>query len=153
MEVIYTAQNIGFLPKPNEERLILSRDLPLSAHCTAVFALAFDRGRLLLTQDKEWGWAFPGGHIEAGEDIEDAIRRETYEETGARLGEIGVLGYTHFHISGPKPEGYKYPYPDSYLVYYWAQVQSLEPFRETTESRGRNRHCSVTIPEKQLLWE
>jgi 8-oxo-dGTP diphosphatase len=38
-------------------------------------------------------WAFPGGHIEFGESVEDAVRREINEETGLRLGDLQFLNY------------------------------------------------------------
>lgn len=33
-------------------------------------------------------WAFPGGHIDFGDEPEEAVRREVMEETGLTLGEI-----------------------------------------------------------------
>lgn len=54
-----------------------------------------DDGRLLLAHWKEAGrsgWTMPGGGLEAGEDPEDAVRREVREETGYRVRVDGLLG-------------------------------------------------------------
>ncbi|WP_040207543.1 RNA deprotection pyrophosphohydrolase [Neobacillus jeddahensis] len=47
-----------------------------------------------LTKHKQRGLEFPGGKVEVGETLEQAARRETYEETGAILGELSfILAY------------------------------------------------------------
>lgn len=56
----------------------LSSESPISA----VFLLAF-RDDSILAARNERGWDIPGGHIENGENVEDAIARETLEEAGA----------------------------------------------------------------------
>lgn len=42
-------------------------------------------GKWLLTQHRTRGIEFPGGKAEAGETIEEAAIRETYEETGVTI--------------------------------------------------------------------
>jgi 8-oxo-dGTP diphosphatase len=37
-------------------------------------------------------WGTPGGRLEAGEDTKVAATRELYEETGVRVGQLGLLG-------------------------------------------------------------
>ncbi len=60
-----------------------------------VGAIIFDRGRVLLAQRgneplKGW-WSLPGGLVEAGESLADAVRRETREETGLEIEPAGVV--------------------------------------------------------------
>jgi nucleoside triphosphatase len=55
-----------------------------------------DASRFLLVKSDKWKGLYvtPGGHIEIGEKIEDAARREILEETGLR---IHSLEFIHFH--------------------------------------------------------
>lgn len=42
-------------------------------------------------------WFLPGGGVEKGETLEQAARREAYEELGAELGDLSLMGvYTNF---------------------------------------------------------
>ena len=43
------------------------------------------------------GYKLPGGHVEQGERIEDAVLREVLEETGIECEFISVLGFTNKH--------------------------------------------------------
>ncbi|GLB58600.1 RNA deprotection pyrophosphohydrolase [Cytobacillus sp. NCCP-133] len=54
-------------------------------------------GRWLLTHHKVRGWEFPGGKAEPGEEIEEAARREVYEETGAILKSLEFIGEYEVH--------------------------------------------------------
>ncbi len=59
-----------------------------------VGAIIFNReGRILLCRSKKWGdtYVFPGGHIELGETMEDALRREVKEETGLSIYDIRLI--------------------------------------------------------------
>jgi ADP-ribose pyrophosphatase YjhB (NUDIX family) len=51
---------------------------------SSVSAVIFDRrGHLLLQQRSDGGqWGLPGGSVEIGESITEAVRREVHEETG-----------------------------------------------------------------------
>lgn len=54
-----------------------------------------DDGRVLLarwTQGRRVAWTMPGGGLEAGEDPEDAVRREVREETGYTVHVQELLG-------------------------------------------------------------
>ncbi|WBL16983.1 NUDIX hydrolase [Sutcliffiella sp. NC1] len=65
-------------------------------------AFVFDKdNRLLLQQRTDSGsWGLPGGFMELGETVQETARREVFEETGLRLGELNLFGM----YSGPKYE-------------------------------------------------
>lgn len=60
-----------------------------------VGALIYEADRILLAQrgkpPLKGQWSLPGGLVETGESLEDAVRREVREETGLAVRPLGVL--------------------------------------------------------------
>jgi nucleoside triphosphatase len=56
------------------------------------------RGDVLLMRSHKWRglWVIPGGHIELGERVEDALRREVREETGLEVHDLHFLLWQEF---------------------------------------------------------
>jgi nucleoside triphosphatase len=56
------------------------------------------QGRLLLLRSHKWPGCFvvPGGHVELGERLEDAVLRETKEETGLDVHGLHFLCWQEF---------------------------------------------------------
>lgn len=54
--------------------------------------------QVLLCKSSKWNnkYVIPGGHIELGEKIEDALKREVMEETGLSINDIKFLGLQEF---------------------------------------------------------
>lgn len=62
----------------------------------AVGAIVLDKGALLLVKrDREPArglWSLPGGRVEAGETLREALVREVREETGIEIDVDGLIG-------------------------------------------------------------
>ncbi len=60
-----------------------------------VGALIFERDRILMAQRGKpplmGQWSLPGGLVETGESLAEAVRREVREETGLEIEPLGVL--------------------------------------------------------------
>lgn len=92
-------------------------------HIVAAIIFNQDKSKIFITKrpdDKHKGgfWEFPGGKVEAGESIEQAMARELEEEVG-----IVVLHQTPF-------EHLEYDYPDKSLKFDFICVHEFsgEPY-------------------------
>ncbi len=90
-------------------------------------------GELLMERRSDCGrWGFVGGAVEVEESLEDALRRETLEETG-----LVVTGEKLFAVF-PGPSRVV-RYPDSHVVrlmtfVYRVEVEDFETLRRSEES-------------------
>ena len=100
----------------------------------AVGAIVLEKGRLLLVRrNKEPGrgtWTLPGGHVEWGESLREAVAREVREETGVDITVEGVAGLAERII----------PNDDGAIVYhfiivnYWAGAPDLPAARAGSDA-------------------
>lgn len=110
-------------------KFIVSKEKPDPSLCTAVFCVTSHRGALLLVQNRKRGWEIPGGHIDEGEEIEQALVREVIEETGAVIENPQMFGYKIVLPVSPIPhrdkKGSFYPFPHSFVPYYYAEASEI----------------------------
>lgn len=63
----------------------------MPTHIIAVAGIVInEKDEILMVRNVRRGWEFPGGQVEVGENVIDAVRREIMEETGidAEVGEV-----------------------------------------------------------------
>ena len=72
-----------------------------------------DNSVLVVSQENGHHYILPGGRLEPGESPLDALHREILEETGWTISDLKHIGFMHLHYLFSKPDGFKYPYPDS----------------------------------------
>ncbi len=66
---------------------------PQTPKLTVDAVIRTSRGIVLVRRKHEpLGWALPGGFVEIGETVEDAVKREALEETGLQIRDIWLLG-------------------------------------------------------------
>jgi 8-oxo-dGTP diphosphatase len=87
----------------------LANDAPLRVPVDVAVGVLFDaEGRFLMASRPpgkvyEGYWEFPGGKLEAGESVEQALRRELIEELGITIGsaqpwKVEVVDYEHARV-------------------------------------------------------
>ena len=119
----------------------LSRDLPPLQYVTSVRAIVVRGDQVLTVRDPNGVHVTPGGRIESGESLEEALRRELLEETGWSLLNISLLGFAHFHHLTPKPPEHPFPYPDFFQLVYAARPDSFRPILPSSPPSGATTTC------------
>jgi 8-oxo-dGTP diphosphatase len=104
--------------------------LPPVELITSARAVMLQAGQVMVVRDPVSVHILPGGRRQAGESLEQTLRRELLEETGWAIDEPHLLGIKHFRHRNPKPAGFPYPdylYPDFFQAVYVAHARSFHP--------------------------
>jgi 8-oxo-dGTP pyrophosphatase MutT (NUDIX family) len=101
----------------------------------AVYALIFDGAKVLLAlrRDINW-WNLPGGGMEPGETVEEAMRREVKEETGLDVEVVNLVGV------------YSKPQKQEVVLAFRCRILGGH-LQETEESR----ECRFFLPDEMPL--
>ncbi|MDQ8735874.1 NUDIX hydrolase [Paenibacillus sp. LHD-38] len=67
--------------------------MPMPTHIVAVGGIVEnEQGQVLLVKTQHGGWVFPGGQVEAGENLMNALMREIKEESGIDTAVLCLIG-------------------------------------------------------------
>jgi 8-oxo-dGTP pyrophosphatase MutT (NUDIX family) len=116
-------------------------------NCLIASVLLVDsRGWLLLQERDEHAlvapnqWGLVGGHLDAGEEWEDALRRELEEETGVRLDEEPELWFDEIVQHSPKVS--------SHLADHWRIWAGRVDLTDEDIVLGEGRRIVFVDPER-----
>jgi NAD+ diphosphatase len=110
----------------------------------AVIMLVTKGDRLLLGQSHKFPkernfYSTLAGFVEPGESLEDAVRREVFEEVGITVGQVT------YHSSQP------WPFPASLMLGYYAEALTEEIVLETAEMRDARWFTRGQIEDRAAL--
>ena len=118
---------------------------------TVVAAIIIRNSRLLICQrrkDKAFPlkWEFPGGKVEAGESLTDALTREISEELGVRI-EVGREAYRTQHSYAELSTPIE-------LVFYFAKIVTDKNDRHfpDEEIAGELAAFNASGPFQRVVW-
>ncbi|MDE8349286.1 MAG: NAD(+) diphosphatase [Acidocella sp.] len=110
----------------------------------AVIMLVAKQDKILLGQSLKFPiernlFSTLAGFVEPGENLEDAVKREVFEEVGVRVANV------RYHSSQP------WPFPASLMLGYYATALTEEITLETTEMRSARWFTRADIANRAAL--
>jgi ADP-ribose pyrophosphatase YjhB (NUDIX family) len=104
----------------------------------AVSAVILEQGNVLLAhrRDIDW-WNLPGGGLELGETVDEALHREVFEETGLEVEIERLVGV------------YSKPQKQEVVLTFYCHVTGGTP-RETEETRECRYFAPDNLPSNTL---
>lgn len=109
LKVVLSFENKDYLVQPKHVLVFVQKDK-----------------KWLCTLNKKRGVEFPGGKVEEGETLEEAAKREVYEETKVHITKLNF--FAHYTVYAKEP---------FCKVVYTAKVQDIDDFNATHETEGR----------------
>src|SRR4029077_1468160 len=100
------------LPDAEEDALarVAGRAQGQGPQLSAIVACVDDAGRVLIVRQSAGpfagAWLLPGGNVERNERLEDAARRELFEETGYRAADLRPVAL--YEVRGAPPGRFHY---------------------------------------------
>jgi 8-oxo-dGTP pyrophosphatase MutT (NUDIX family) len=91
---------------------------PNKTPVSAVIGISLHDGNILAVENLR-GWDVPGGHIEDGESLDDALRREMMEECGAQLISSKPFAYLKTDVDASSP---------TYMLVYRVTVELQDTY-------------------------
>ena len=122
---------------------------------SGVWMIARKGDEILLVRHRHRGWEVPGGHLDPGESWDQCLARELREEGSATVLRARPFALGRCRINGAKPEGYKYSYPDSYMMFCEVEIDQLLPFGGEMETEDRalvSKDEALVILRKKDVW-
>ena len=111
------------LPAPVRARLFVAFGLATRAMTLGVKALVTDGDRVLLVRHTYVpGWHLPGGGVERGETVREAVEKEVAEETNVRLSASPVLFAFYKNASTSR-----FDHIALFVCREWKEIGAFEP--------------------------
>jgi 8-oxo-dGTP diphosphatase len=116
----------------------------------AVLGFVFYGDKVVLADIEGRGWCIPSGRIEAGEMIDQAMERESFEETGVRLHpqKRRLIGCYRLRFRSGEHVGQV-----RYCPVFIADALGFEPLPAGTESRGMLLASVEDVADVYYVWD